>query len=233
MASVSVPGMNQPTAASQAFAEAERDAIYRVIRARRDVRRGFLPRPLPDPLLTRLLKAAHDAPSVGLMQPTRFIVIRSLAIRRQVHAAFLKANQQAQSMYQGALRDQYAGLKLEGILDAPQNLCILCEPESEQGHGLGRQTMPETAVYSTVCAIQNLWLAARAEGVGVGWVSILSPDALRSILNIPAHIMPVAYLCLGYVESFGTEPELERVGWEQRSPLEGVVFEETYPPEKR
>jgi 5,6-dimethylbenzimidazole synthase len=225
--------MNQPPAASQAFAEDEREAIYRVIRARRDVRRGFLPRPLPEPLLTRLLKAAHDAPSVGLMQPTRFIVIRSLSIRRQIHAAFLNANQQAQSGYQGALRDQYAGLKLEGILDAPQNLCILCEPESEQGHGLGRRTMPETAVYSTVCAIQNLWLAARAEGVGVGWVSILSPDALRSILTIPAHIMPVAYLCLGYVDSFGNEPELERVGWEQRSPLKGVVFEETYPPDEK
>jgi 5,6-dimethylbenzimidazole synthase len=225
--------MKRPPAASQIFDEAERDAIYRVIRARRDVRRGFLSQPLPDPLLTRLLKAAHDAPSVGLMQPTRFIVIRSLAIRRQVHAAFLNANQQAQSRYEGALRDQYAGLKLEGILDAPQNLCILCEPESEQGHGLGRQTMPETAVYSTVCAIQNLWLAARAEDVGVGWVSILSPDGLRSILNIPGHIMPVAYLCLGYVDSFGNEPELERLGWEQRSPLENVVFEDTYPAEQK
>ena len=226
-----VKGLEMKMAAG--FDENERESVYRVIRERRDVRRGFLPNPLPDPLLNRLLKAAHDAPSVGLMQPTRFIVVRSLAIRREVHAAFLTANQQALSRYQGALRDQYASLKLEGILDAPQNLCILCEPESEQGHGLGRQTMPETAIYSTVCAIQNLWLAARAEGVGVGWVSILSPDALRSILNIPAHIMPVAYLCLGYVDSFGSEPELERLGWERRSPLEGVVFEETYTPEER
>lgn len=218
----------QPMAGSQAFEPSERDAIYRVIRARRDVRHGFLPSPLPAPLLTRLLKAAHDAPSVGLMQPSRFIVVRSFAIRQKIHAAFLHANQQAQASYQGARRDQYAGLKLEGILDAPQNLCILCEPQSERGHGLGRQTMPETAVYSTVCAIQNLWLAARAEGVGVGWVSILSQDALRSILNIPARIMPVAYLCVGYVDSFGNEPELERLGWEERSPLAGVVFEETY-----
>ena len=219
----------QPPATSEPFDQSERDAIYRVIRARRDVRRGFLPKPLPDLLLTRLLNAAHDAPSVGLMQPSRFIVIRSLEIRSQVHAAFLSANQQAQARYQGALREQYAALKLEGILDAPQNLCILCEPESERGHGLGRQSVPETAIYSTVCAIQNLWLAARAEGVGVGWVSILSPEALRSILNIPAHIVPVAYLCLGYVDSFGCEPELERLGWEERSPLAGVVFEETYP----
>jgi 5,6-dimethylbenzimidazole synthase len=220
----------QPPAVSPAFAEGERDTVYRVIRARRDVRRGFLPEPLPDPLLTRLLRAAHDAPSVGLMQPSRFIVIRSLAIRRQVHSAFQQANQQALAKYQGDRQAQYAGLKLEGILEAPQNLCILCDAENEQGHGLGRQTMPQTAVYSTVCAVQNLWLAARAEGVGVGWVSILSPDALRTILNIPAHITPVAYLCLGYVDSFGNEPELERVGWERRAPLESVVFEETYTP---
>jgi 5,6-dimethylbenzimidazole synthase len=220
----------QLPAISPAFDQLEREAIYRVICARRDVRRGFLPTPLPDPLLTRLLKAAHDAPSVGLMQPSRFIIIRSLEVRRQVHAAFQHANQQAHSRYEGARQEQYAGLKLEGIMEAPQNLCILCDAESAQGHGLGRQTMPQTAVYSTVCAIQNLWLAARAEGVGVGWVSILSPDALRSILSIPDHIVPVAYLCLGYVDRFGNEPELERAGWEQRVPLEDVIFEEAYTP---
>jgi 5,6-dimethylbenzimidazole synthase len=221
----------QLPAISPAFDEAERNAIYRVIRARRDVRRGFLPEPLPDALLTRLLRAAHDAPSVGLMQPSRFVIIRSLEVRRRIHAAFQQANQQASANYQGARHDQYAALKLEGILEAPQNLCILCEADSEQGHGLGRQTMPQTAVYSTVCAIQNLWLAARAEGVGVGWVSILSPDALRSVLGIPAHIEPVAYLCVGYVDNFGNEPELERVGWERRASLESVIFEESYPPE--
>jgi 5,6-dimethylbenzimidazole synthase len=220
----------QPPAVSPAFDEAARNAIYRVIRARRDVRRGFLPERLPDALLIRLLRAAHDAPSVGLMQPSRFVIIRSLEVRQRIHAVFQQANQQALAKYQGARRDQYADLKLEGILDAPQNLCILCDAESEQGHGLGRQTMPQTAVYSTVCAIQNLWLAARAEGVGVGWVSILSPEGLRSVLGIPAHIEPVAYLCVGYVDNFGNEPELERVGWERRAPLESVIFEETYAP---
>jgi 5,6-dimethylbenzimidazole synthase len=214
--------------AAAEFNAIEREAVYRVIGARRDVRRGFLPTPLPDPLLTRLLKAAHDAPSVGLMQPSRFIIIRSLTVRREIHSAFRQANLEAEAKYQGARRDQYAALKLEGILEAPQNLCVVCDAESEQGHGLGRQTMPETAVYSSVCAVQNLWLAARAEGVGVGWVSILSPEALRSILRIPAQIVPVAYLCLGYVDSFGNEPELERVGWQRRSLLESVVFEETY-----
>jgi len=222
---------SQLPAVSPAFDEAERNAIYRVIRARRDVRRGFLPEPLPDALLNRLLRAAHDAPSVGLMQPSRFVIIRSVEVRRRIHAAFQQANQQALAKYQGARHDQYADLKLPGILEAPQNLCILCDAESEQGHGLGRQTMPQTAVYSTVCAIQNLWLAARAEGVGVGWVSILEPDALRSVLGIPAHIEPVAYLCVGYVDNFGNEPELERLGWERRASLESVIFEETYPPE--
>ncbi|MGC2399851.1 MAG: 5,6-dimethylbenzimidazole synthase [Acidobacteriaceae bacterium] len=211
------------------FNQLERDAIYRVIAARRDVRRGFLPTPLSDALLSRLLQAAHDAPSVGLMQPSRFILIRSLAVRRQVHSMFRQANQDALAKYQGARRDQYAELKLEGILEAPLNLCVLCDAQSEQGHGLGRQTMPETALYSSVCAIQNLWLAARAEGVGVGWVSILSPQALCSLLNVPAHVVPVAYLCLGYVDGFGNEPELQRLGWEQRSSLASVVFEECYP----
>ncbi len=224
--------MSRPASACPAFDETQRDAVYRAIAERRDVRRGFLPHPLPSELLLRLLAAAHSAPSVGLMQPSRFIVVRSRAMRTRIHAAFEEANQQALASYQAERRKQYAGLKLEGILDAPQNLCVLCDPHSSRGFGLGRQTMPETAVYSTVCAVQNLWLAARAEGVGVGWVSILSPHALRAILNIPAHVVPVAYLCLGYVDSFGASPELEQVGWEQRSPLEQVVFEETYSPEQ-
>jgi 5,6-dimethylbenzimidazole synthase len=220
----------QDIAHAQAFDEAQRNAVYRVIGERRDVRRGYLPQPLPEDLLMRLLAAAHCAPSVGLMQPSRFIVVRSPEVRRRIHAAFCEANAVASASYEGKRREQYSELKLEGILEAPQNLCIVCDTQSEQGHGLGRQTMPETAVYSTVCAVQNLWLAARAESVGVGWVSILSPDALRAILNIPAHVIPVAYLCLGYVDVFGGEPELERLGWEQRTPLENVVFQETYAP---
>jgi 5,6-dimethylbenzimidazole synthase len=217
------------------FAEADREAIYRAIAARRDVRRGFTAEALPDELLNRLLAAAHCAPSVGLMQPSRFVVIRDLGIRQSVHAAFCEANRQALETYTGERREQYAALKLEGILEAPQNLCILSDAKSARGHNLGRHTIPETAIYSTVCAIQNLWLAARAEGVGVGWVSILDPARLREILQIPAHIEPVAYLCLGFVDSFGTSPELERAGWEQRIPLADVVSYERYEeePERR
>ena len=210
------------------FAEEDREAIYRVIASRRDVRRGFLADPLPDDLLNRLLSTAHSAPSVGLMQPTRFLVIRDRTVRQAVHAAFLDANQEALASYTGERRELYSSLKLEGILEAPQNLCILSDPQSERGHRLGRQSMPETAIYSTVCAIQNLWLAARAEGVGVGWVSILHPERLRDILHIPATIVPVAYLCIGYVESFASGPELEHSGWERRVPLPSVVSYDRY-----
>jgi 5,6-dimethylbenzimidazole synthase len=210
------------------FEALERDAVYRAIATRRDVRRGFIDEPLPQELIRRLLSAAHCAPSVGLMQPSRFILIRDRSVRQAVHEAFLQANAQAIETYHGERREQYVSLKLEGILEAPQNLCVLSDSESKRGHQLGRHTMPETAIYSTVCAIQNLWLAARAEGVGVGWVSILGPTRLREILRIPPNIVPVAYLCLGYVSHFAPEPDLEHFGWETRMPLEEVVSYDTY-----
>jgi 5,6-dimethylbenzimidazole synthase len=210
------------------FEESERRAVYRAIRERRDVRRGFLPEPMPDELLNRLLEAAHNAPSVGLMQPWRFIVVRDIAVRQAIHNIFLDANQRALAEYGGERQKSYAGMKLEGILEAPQNLCIVCDSQSSQGHRLGRLTMPETAIYSTVCAVQNLWLAARSEGIGVGWVSILGPALLRHTLKIPEHITPVAYLCLGYVDAFATEPDLERVGWEKRTPLTNVLSVDQY-----
>ena len=202
--------------------------MYRAIATRRDVRRGFVDRPLSDDLMQRLLAAAHSAPSVGFMQPSRFIVIRSLSIRTAVHQIFQEANAEAAAAYEGEQAEKYKTLKLEGILEAPQNICIVCDTRSERGHKLGRATMPETAAYSTVCAIQNLWLAARAEGVGVGWVSILDPLPLRSVLQIPEHLLPVAYLCLGYVDRFATGPELELAGWEKRVPLQTVVSYDTY-----
>jgi 5,6-dimethylbenzimidazole synthase len=214
--------------AAESFSAAERDAVYRAIAERRDVRRGYMPDPLPDETLTRILGAAHRAPSVGLMQPWRFIVIRDRAVRAAVHANFLRANQAAQQTYAGERAEQYSGLKLEGILEAPQNVCVVCDPDSGQGHRLGRHTMRETAIYSAVCAVQNLWLAARAEGVGVGWVSILDPVVLQQTLHIPEGVVPVAYLCIGYVDRFATEPELERSGWERRAPLEDVLSYERY-----
>jgi len=211
-----------------AYSDHERAAVYRAISERRDVRRGFMDRPLPDELLQRLLYAAHCAPSVGFMQPSRFIVVRDIAIRKAVHDIFQDARASAAANYSGQRAEQYAALKLEGILEAPQNLCIVCDTESERGHKLGRASMPETAAYSTVCAVQNLWLAARAEGVGVGWVSILDPDRLRTVLNVPDYLLPVAYLCLGYVDRFAPEPELVTAGWEKRVPLQTIVSYDTY-----
>jgi 5,6-dimethylbenzimidazole synthase len=213
---------------SDVFEESELRGVYRAIRERRDVRSGFLPEPLQEDVLLRLLEAAHNAPSVGLMQPWRFILIRGEKVRTAVHDIFVQANQKAAECYEGKRAELYRELKLEGVLEAPQNLCIVCDPASAQGHGLGRQSMPETVIYSAVCAVQNLWLAARAEGVGVGWVSILDPDALKKLLGIPAGVVLVAYLCLGYVKSFAPRPELERLGWEQQVNLKDVLRSERY-----
>ena len=210
------------------FTEAERRGVYRAIYERRDVRSSFKPDEIPNDVLARLIDAAHHAPSVGLMQPWGFIVIRDRDVRHKVHEIFERASRTAAQIYTDDRRAMYETLKLAGILEAPINLCVTCDEATVRGHGLGRQTMRETALYSTVCAVQNLWLAARAEGVGVGWVSILDVADLRAALAIPGHVVPVAYLCLGYVTEFGAEPELEIKGWEQRAPLAGLIHFERY-----
>ena len=210
------------------FADDEVRGVYRAIYERRDVRSTFLPDPIPTDVLMRLLDAAHHAPSVGFMQPWRFIIIRDANTRTLIHDNFERANRAASKLYEGRRLALYDTLKLAAILEAPLNLCVVCDPTTTRGSGLGRQTMPETALYSTVCAVQNLWLAARAEGIGVGWVSILEPEQLRAALEIPEHAKIVAYLCLGYVRAFAEDPDLERRGWETRAPIEELVFQERY-----
>jgi len=202
--------------------------VYRAIRERRDVRSGFRPEPLPQELVLRLLQSAHQAPSVGLMQPWRFILIRSEEIRRAVHAIFQQVSAKERQTYSGERAQLYSQLTLQGILTAPLNLCVVCDSESAQGHSLGRHTMPETSLYSSVCAIQNLWLVARAEGVGIGWVSILDPDRVKSLLKIPPTLALVGYFCMGYVDQFAPEPELEQAGWERRLALKDVLRCETF-----
>jgi 5,6-dimethylbenzimidazole synthase len=205
------------------FSAEEKRAIYRAIYERRDVRSNFLPDPVPDDVLQRILDAAHHAPSVGFMQPWDFIVIRDHAIRDKVRENFEQANRQAAAIYEGEKRNLYDSLKLAAIVESPLNLCVTCDHRRTKGAGLGRQSNPSTDVYSTVCAVQNLWLAARAESLGVGWVSILDTEALKATLQIPPEVTPVAYLCIGYVSEFGTMPDLEKRGWEHREALANLI----------
>jgi len=200
--------------------------IYDAIFKRRDIRQ-FRPTPVSGEILHRVLDAAHHAASVGFMQPWNFIVIRDAGIRRQVKAMFERENARAMANYAGERRLLYESLKLEGILEAPLNLCVACD-RSRGGKVLGRNTIVDTDLFSTCCAIQNLWLAARAEGIGVGWVSILDNDALSTILELPSNVVPVAYLCVGYPERFPDEPMLETVGWQKRIPVDELIFRDRY-----
>jgi 5,6-dimethylbenzimidazole synthase len=205
------------------FSARERDAVYRAVFERRDVRRDFLPTPIPPDVLERLLFASHSAGSVGFMQPWDFIVVQKPRTKRAVKKLFTQTNQDAAKRYQGTKNALYQSLKLEGILEAPINICVTCSRQRGGPHVLGRSTVRDTDLYSTCCAIQNLWLVARAEGIGVGWVSILDYEALKGLLGIPRHVKIVAYLCLGYVKEFALQPDLEKEGWRARLPLEQLV----------
>jgi 5,6-dimethylbenzimidazole synthase len=201
--------------------------VYEAIYSRRDVRQ-FRSDPIPDEVLVRILEAAHHAGSVGFMQPWNFVVIRSPEVRRQVRDVFERENARAAANYSGERRSLYDSLKLQGIVDAPMNLAVTCERGRGGPHVLGRNTIVDTDAYSTCCAIQNLWLAARAEGVGVGWVSILDHAAIKGLLNIPEAVLLVGYLCVGYPLAFDDRPLLETVGWADRLPLRRLVFEDSW-----
>jgi len=210
------------------FSAIAKQGVYDAIYKRRDVRGQFLPDPVPHALLYKLLDAAHHTGSVGFMQPWSFIVIRSELMKRQVKDIFEEANEAAGKVFEGEKRQLYSRLKLEGIVESPLNLCFTCDTARGGPHVLGRHTIPETDVYSTVCAVQTFWLAARAEGIGVGWVSIFDPVKLREVLGIPSHVIPVAYLCVGYVSEFASRPDLESAGWRARLPLEELIFYERW-----
>ena len=209
------------------FSAADREVFYRVIERRRDVR-AFRPDPIPSDTLYRILGAAHHAPSVGLMQPWNFIVIQEADTKARIKDIFLEENEKAAAHYSGPRANLYRSLKLEGIQEAPVNLCVTSDRTRAGPHVLGRNTIVDTDLYSTCCAIENLWLAARVEGIGVGWVSILSHDELRKLLGIPDHIVVVAYLCLGYAQEFFDEPELQRRRWASRVPLDQLVYRERW-----
>ncbi|MDX3579629.1 nicotinate-nucleotide--dimethylbenzimidazole phosphoribosyltransferase [Streptomyces sp. FL07-04A] len=214
--------------AAPGYDDAEREAVLKVMRERRDIRNGFRDDPIPHEVLLRVLEAAHTAPSVGHSQPWDFVVIRSADTRRAMHELAVKQRDAyAKSLPKGRAK-QFKELKIEAILDTPVNIVVTADPTRGGRHTLGRHTQPQMAPYSSALAVENLWLAARAEGLGVGWVSFFDEREMVRALGLPEHLEVVAYLCVGYVDEFPEEPELMQAGWAKRRPLSWVVHEETY-----
>ncbi|WP_315971617.1 nicotinate-nucleotide--dimethylbenzimidazole phosphoribosyltransferase [Streptomyces buecherae] len=214
--------------AAEGYDEAERAAVHRVMRERRDIRNGFRPDPIPHEVLLRVLEAAHTAPSVGHSQPWDFVVIRSAETRRTMHELAQRQREAYAKSLPKARAKQFKELKIEAILDTPVNIVVTADPTRGGRHTLGRHTQPQMAPYSSALAVENLWLAARAEGLGVGWVSFFDEREMVRALGLPEHLEVVAYLCVGYVDEFPAEPELSQAGWSKRRPLSWVVHEETY-----
>ena len=212
------------------FTITEKEGLYKAVFSRRDVRSHFIDKKIPDDILIKILNAAHHAPSVGFSQPWDFILIKNKTTRLKVKESFTKEREKSIPLLDNDLerQDKYIKLKLEGILESGINICVTYDPEKFGPFILGRTSIPETGEYSVCCAIQNLWLAARAEGIGVGWVSILSVQELRDILDIPDHVKPIAYLCLGYVNKFEVRPDLETTGWLKRAILSEVIHFENW-----
>ena len=216
-------GMVGPHATGPVFDDAFRAQLLELFRWRRDVRH-FRSEPVPPSLLHRLLEVASLAPSVGLSEPWRMVTVDDPARRAAVRASFEACNAQALACQTANRANAYARLKLAGLDEAPCQLAVFAEPDPGQGHGLGRATMPETTAYSAVMAVHTLWLAARAFGLGLGWVSILDPSAVAAALDVPQGWTLVGYFCLGYPQTEDETPELERLGWEQRRPARSAVI---------
>ncbi|MFK3732084.1 nicotinate-nucleotide--dimethylbenzimidazole phosphoribosyltransferase [Streptomyces sp. NPDC088090] len=218
----------EPRPAAPGYADAEREAVLRVMRERRDIRNGFRSDPIPHEVLLRVLEAAHTAPSVGHSQPWDFVVIRSAETRQSMHELAQRQREAYAKSLPKARAKQFKELKIEAILDTPVNIVVTADPTRGGRHTLGRYTQPQMAPYSSALAVENLWLAARAEGLGVGWVSFFDEREMVRALGLPEHLEVVAYLCVGYVDEFPDEPELMQAGWAKRRPLSWVVHEETY-----
>jgi len=210
------------------FSQEEKNGFYKAVFSRRDVRSHFTPEPIDDKTLSRILNAAHHAPSVGFSQPWNFILIKDIETRSKVKESFDNERKRSATLIEDPKKSKYLSLRLEGILASAVNVCVTYDPTKFGPFVIGRSSMPETGIYSVCCAIQNLWLAARTEGIGLGWVSILSNDDLKKILEIPEHIVPIAYLCLGHVSKFAEKPDLETAGWLPRLDLKDVIFYEKW-----
>jgi len=184
------------------FSEQERESFYKAIYSRRDVRSNFTSEQIDDQVLMRILKAGHHAPSVGFSQPWNFILVKNIETREKIKESFENEKARSSKMIEDPRRSKYLSYKLEGILESSINVCVTYDPTKSGPFVIGRTSIPETGTFSVCCAVQNIWLAARTEGIGVGWVSILSNETLRDVLNIPDHVVPIAYLCLGHVSKF-------------------------------
>jgi len=213
---------------SEEFTDEEKKGFYKAIYSRRDVRSHFTSRTIKDDVLSRILNAAHHAPSVGFSQPWNFILIKDITTKKKIKDSFEEEKNRSSKLVEEPKRTKYLSFKLEGILESPINLCVTYDPSKFGPFVIGRSSIPEAGLYSVCCAIQNLWLAARTEGVGLGWVSILSNDTLKEVLELPEHVVPIAYLCLGYVDEFAQKPDLETAGWLPRLNLKDVVYFEKW-----
>jgi 5,6-dimethylbenzimidazole synthase len=207
------------------FTEIEKEIFYKIILSRRDVRRNFIRKKISNRVLLRILTAAHHAPSVGYSQPWNFILIRDRNSRLNIKESFSKERLKSIELLakDKERKRKYLDLKLEGILESNLNICVTYDRKRFGPYVIGRMTIKEAGVYSVCCAIQNLWLAARAENIGVGWVSIINNKDLKRILKLPCTVKPIAYLCLGYVKKFEGEPDLQSQNWLSRLDLEKVI----------
>ena len=214
------------------FSEEDRESFYKAIYSRRDVRSNFTSEQIDDQVLMRILKAGHHAPSVGFSQPWNFILVKNIETREKIKESFENEKARSSKLIEDPRRSKYLSYKLEGILESSINVCVTYDPTKSGPFVIGRTSIPETGTFSVCCAVQNIWLAARTEGIGVGWVSILSNETLRDVLNIPDHVVPVAYLCLGHVSKFEPRPDLETSGWLPRLKLDDVIYHEKWMQDK-
>jgi 5,6-dimethylbenzimidazole synthase len=209
------------------FTEEEKAALYKVIYTRRDIR-TFLSHPVPSETVIKLLDAAHHAPSVGFMQPWNFILVTSNEIKSRLAWAADKERRALAIHYEGERESQFLSLKVEGLKQAPLTICITSDPTRGGSHVLGRNSIPETDILSTACAIQNMWLAACAEGLAMGWVSFYKKNDIRDILAIPPHIDPIALMSIGYTDNYPAIPILESANWETRKSLENLIYNDKW-----
>ncbi|MGM9956594.1 MAG: 5,6-dimethylbenzimidazole synthase [Peribacillus sp.] len=209
------------------FTNDEQAGVYKAIYSRRDIR-SFLPDPISKDTLHKILEAGHHAPSVGFMQPWSFIVVSDHEIKERLAWAADKERRALAVHYEGEKENKFLSLKVEGLKEAPYTICVTCDPTRGGSHVLGRNSIPETDILSTACAIQNMWLAACAEGLAMGWVSFYKKNDIRDILDIPPHVEPVALMSVGYTDQYPDKPILETANWEKRRSMDDLIFKDKW-----